>query len=197
MKHAFFDCHSSCGRAQHGEPPRQPESERREPMAAPLQHARTTPSRIHLHDRGVLSLRGASLASALAPFCFRPNETERSRAPPTTASLTQPSSIDRVLQTHYLRNKRAERLRRGKASSVSGAMEGGGVAGLAQMRARLSGKSAAYERLGTEDGGESGGGGLRASSSARGGDTGGSVKRTGSGTGATILESAWYIVDKK
>ena len=51
-----------------------------------------------------------------------------------------------------MRSKRAERLRRGKASSVSGAMEGGGVAGLAQMRAKLSGKSAAYERLGMEDG---------------------------------------------
>jgi hypothetical protein len=75
-------------------------------------------------------------------------------------------------------------------------MEGGGVAGLAQMRAKLSGKSAAYERLGMEDGGESGGGGMGASSS-RGGGAGGSLKRTGSGTGATILESARYVVEKR
>lgn len=88
-------------------------------------------------------------------------------------------------------------MRRGKASSVSGTMEGGGVAGLAQMRAKLSGKSAAYERLGMEDGGESGGGGLGASSSARGGGAGGSLKRTGSGTGANILESARYVVEKR
>ena len=88
-------------------------------------------------------------------------------------------------------------MRRGKASSVSGAMEGGGVAGLGQMGARLSGKSAAYARLGMEDGGESGGGGLGASSSARGGGAGGSLKRTGSGTGANILESARYVVEKR
>ena len=29
-------------------------------------------------------------------FCFRPNETDRSRAPSTTASLTRPSSLHRV-----------------------------------------------------------------------------------------------------
>lgn len=135
--------------------------------------------------------------SALAPFRFPTGRPERSRAPPTTDSLTRPSSLRAVPQTHYLRNKRAERLRRGKASSVSGAMEGGGVAGLAQMRAKLSGKSAAYERLGMEDGGESGGGGLGASSSSRGGGAGGSLKRTGSGTGATILESARHVVEKR
>ena len=99
LKHTFPRFHhllAVAWRAQHGEPPRQPESERREPMAAPLQHARATTPRVHLHDRGVLPLRGASLASALAPFCFRPNETDRSRAPSTTASLTRPSSLHRV-----------------------------------------------------------------------------------------------------
>jgi hypothetical protein len=83
-------------------------------------------------------------------------------------------------------------LRRGKASaSVSGAMEGGGVAGLAQMRAKLSGKNGvAYERLGL-DAAEEG------QSTSAGGSRGSGMKRTGSGLvgqgGGSVLDSVRYV----
>ena len=75
-------------------------------------------------------------------------------------------------------------------------MEGGGVAGLAQMRTKLSGKNIAYERLG--------GGGLGAAEEGSSNSRSGGLKRTGSGSlgngtqgGGGILESVRYVEGKQ
>lgn len=91
-------------------------------------------------------------------------------------------------QTYYLRGKRAERLARMRSKlPVTGAMQGGGVAGLAQMRAKLSGQpsgAGGFDRLEAMEGG--GGGAAR----------GISMKRSGSGSGSGLLESVRFLEGK-
>ena len=60
------------------------------------------------------------------------------RTPPR---LTGRRSRANQSQYYYLKGRRAERLR---SRAASGVMEGGGVAGLAQMRAKMSGRAAQY-----------------------------------------------------
>jgi hypothetical protein len=70
---------------------------------------------------------------------------------------------------------------------VTGAMQGGGVAGLAQMRAKLSGQpsgAGGFDRLEAMEGG--GGGAAR----------GISMKRSGSGSGSGLLESVRFLEGK-
>ena len=84
------------------------------------------------------------------------------RTPPR---LTGRRSRANQSQYYYLKGRRAERVR---SRAASGVMEGGGVAGLAQMRAKMSGRAAQYTKL---DGAESGNGrgATRSGSGASGG----------------------------
>jgi len=92
-------------------------------------------------------------------------------------------------KTYYLRGKRAERLARMRSKlPVTGAMQGGGVAGLAQMRAKLSGQpsgAGGFDRLKAMAAG--GGGAAR----------GISMKRSGSGSGSGLLESVRFLEGNK
>ena len=83
---------------------------------------------------------------------------------------------------------------RGKMQMTGAVQQGGGVAGLSQLRAKLSGKSydhAGYERLSASSMEEGAGGSLSR----------GNLKRAGSGSsfgsGGTLLESVRYLEQQK
>lgn len=157
-------------------------------MAASLQHARPAVARFHLPHRGVLSLRRTSLVRSLANTQILPTS-------PSDPPRADDVALVSTSQTHYLRGKRAERMRARGKMQMTVAMQGGGVAGLSQLRAKLSGKSydhaAGYERLSASSMEEGAGGSLSR----------GNLKRTGSGSsfgsGGSLLESVRYLEQQK
>ena len=89
-------------------------------MAASLQHARPAVARFHLPHRGVLPLRRTSRSLA---------NTQTLTTSPADPPRADDVALVSTSQTHYLRGKRAERMRARGKMQMTGAMQGGGVAG--------------------------------------------------------------------
>ena len=138
----------------------------------------------------------SSWCSSSTSYVALPREHPTQTLPTSPADPPRADDVALVStsQTHYLRGKRAERMRARGKMQMTGAMQGGGVAGLSQLRAKLSGKSydhAGYERLSASSMEEGAGGSLSR----------GNLKRTGSGSsfgsGGSLLESVRYLEQQK